>query len=351
MPTSGSLQSRPLQQLTVHRPVTSAGAPRLRSEPEIQAAGALVWRIHKGKLELLIVHRPRYDDWSWPKGKLDPGESGAVAAVREVAEETGVNVVLGVPLPGLKYRLDGSLKRVHFWSARVLKPAEKPLLGIRGPVTPAKPAEIDDVAWVEASEVVDRLSYESDLGPLDALLALHAAHRLDTRSIVFVRHTRARKRSAWRGSEATRPLTPTGVKQADNLVPMLAAFGVRSVVSSPWLRCTATVAPYAKALDVPITSAPQLTEAAFAKNPHAAITRVRKVFAAGRSTVVSVHRPVVPAVLSAAEEFTKLSTLGALPEENPYLRTGEMLVAQVTKVNKKPQIVTLERMRASDTAG
>ncbi len=347
MADTSRVETRPLQQLLANRPIT-ASSPRLRSEAVVQAAGALVWRMRKGRLELLVVHRPRYDDWSWPKGKLDPGESASAAAVREVAEETGVDVVLGVPLPSLKYRLDGRLKRVHYWSARQFRPSEAGLLAARPHASPADATEIDDVAWLAADRVVDRLSHPSDLGPLDALLALHAAGRLNTRSIVFVRHGRARRRSAWRGPEATRPLTPGGVAQAENLIGMLAAFGIRSVVSSPWERCVATVTPYANAIGVAVQHAPALTEAAFAQNPDAAVKRVRAAFAADRATVTSIHRPVVPAVLRAAAEFTGRSTLGNLPAKTD-LRTGELLVAQVAKVGKKPQIVTLERMRVAET--
>ena len=74
-----------------------------------------MWRERRGGLEVVLVHRPRYDDWAWPKGKLDPGEAVAAAAVREVEEETGHAIVLGPPLPTLRYRTgDGLTKRVHY---------------------------------------------------------------------------------------------------------------------------------------------------------------------------------------------------------------------------------------------
>lgn len=86
--------------------------------PVIESAGALVWRVREGRLQVLLIHRPRYDDWSWPKGKLDPGETLPTAAAREVAEETGRPVTLGLPLPGLQYLTpDGAVKRVHYWAA------------------------------------------------------------------------------------------------------------------------------------------------------------------------------------------------------------------------------------------
>ncbi|HQV84172.1 MAG TPA: NUDIX domain-containing protein, partial [Ornithinibacter sp.] len=73
----------------------------------IPAAGTLPWRLRDGELEVALVHRPRYDDWSWAKGKLDPGEDWAVAAVRETVEETGLVVRLGPPLPEARYTLLG----------------------------------------------------------------------------------------------------------------------------------------------------------------------------------------------------------------------------------------------------
>ena len=86
----------------------------------VVAAGAILWRIEKGDLKVAIIHRARYDDWSWPKGKLDKGETIAEAAVREIREETGLRVYLGVPLAEIHYSLpNGSDKEVHYWAARV----------------------------------------------------------------------------------------------------------------------------------------------------------------------------------------------------------------------------------------
>ena len=99
--------------------VPALGPTHVEHTPVIESAGALVWRVHDGELQVRLVHRPRYDDWSWPKGKLDPGETFQAAAAREVAEETGKPVVLGVPLPGLQYLTpEGRVKRVHYWAAR-----------------------------------------------------------------------------------------------------------------------------------------------------------------------------------------------------------------------------------------
>ena len=106
-------------------------------DPDVIAAGAVV--VRKGAV--LLVHRPKYDDWSFPKGKQDPGEDDVVTAVREVAEETGVEVRLGMPLPSTAYvQLDGRTKLVHYWRATVV--------GDHDVTTYRANDEIDDVAWV-----------------------------------------------------------------------------------------------------------------------------------------------------------------------------------------------------------
>ena len=92
-----------------------------RAKHVVRAAGALVWRERRGRLEVLLVHRPRYDDWSFPKGKVEPRESVRTCAVREVAEETGACIALGQPMGTIRYKLsDGRRKHVYYWAARQL---------------------------------------------------------------------------------------------------------------------------------------------------------------------------------------------------------------------------------------
>jgi len=130
----------------------------------ILAAGALVWRPAAGGVEVLLVHRPRYDDWSLPKGKRDPGEHLLLTAVREVCEETSVRPVLGPRLPTTEYLAAGRPKRVDYWSA----------LGPDGRA--AASHEIDAVSWVPLAQAAGQLSYAHDAAVLAAAIKLVASH-------------------------------------------------------------------------------------------------------------------------------------------------------------------------------
>jgi len=140
--------------------------------PTVLAAGALVWRVRAGVLQVALVHRPRYKDWSWPKGKVEPGETLVGTAVREVAEETGMDVVLGRPLPGLAYVVAGRPKQVHYWAAQV-GGRHDVALAARATTPHVRGAEIDDVRWFDAASATRRLTRSSDRQPLVALVRAH----------------------------------------------------------------------------------------------------------------------------------------------------------------------------------
>ncbi len=313
----------------------------------VQAAGALVWRVRTGRLQVALVHRPRYRDWSWPKGKLEPGERTEQAAVREVAEETGLEVVLGIPLPGLQYVTNGRPKQVHYWAAQVAGRHDGPALHARPPVPLAGRDEIDRWGWFDVTDASQRLTRPSDREPLAVLVEEFAANRLQTRALVVLRHARARKRSAWDGSEATRPLTPAGRRQALALVPLLSAFGVGHLVASPWERCAATIRPYAAATGLEPVTSDLLTEDAHEASPAQVARLVANLLAFPGDVVLCTHRPVLPTVLDVLTEHSRRPVAAALPTDDPYLRPSAALVAHVAGTVHGPRVVAVSMLPAA----
>ncbi len=282
----------------------------------IVAAGAVV--VRKGP-EVLLVHRPKYDDWSFPKGKLDPGEHVTAAAVREIAEETGLDVRLGPPLPLQRYEVrNGSLrpKIVHYWAARVV--------GGDDVSAYAPNAEIDAVVWVPLDKAPAVLTYPRDRDTLDELVRV----RKKTCPLVVLRHGRAEPRGSWTGDDRERPLADEGEMQAEQVVPVLAAYDVHHVVSSSSRRCWTTVSPYADVADLDVEVTADLSEED--ASPAAVATLVQRILERSEPTVVCTHRPVLPHVYA------------ALGVPDPELEAGEMLVVH----HRRGQVVAVEHHRA-----
>jgi 8-oxo-dGTP diphosphatase len=311
----------------------------------IESAGALVWRVRRDRLEVLLVHRPRYDDWSWPKGKVDPGEARPTTAAREVAEETGCAIVLGQPLPGLQYlQPDGRVKRVHYWAARVAGRDDASAVAARHPVAPVDTAEIDETAWLDVEEAAQRLSRKADRQPLAALVSEHASGRLRTHAVVVARHGSAVQRAYWSGKEHRRPLTPMGWAQSAALVPVLAAYGVEEIVTSRWARCAQTVEPYADASGIVPQPRGRLTEAEHEKSPARVAATVRELLEAPEASALCTHRPVLSTVLDVLAEHARRPVADALPARDPFLEPGEAIVAHVALTPKGPRVVAAEHV-------
>ena len=248
----------------------------------IRSAGGVVWRPSRDAatngVEIAVVNRPRYDDWSLPKGKLDHGEHPLAAAVREVFEETSARGVPQGRLPTIRYLTGepGVEKLVDFWSMR----AES--WGVRAPDD-----EVQEVRWVPAYGAGSLLSYAHDRGVVKAFLDLPVI----TAMVAFVRHARAGERGQWPGSDGSRPLDEVGVADARKLAPLLALFRPHSVVSATPLRCQLTVAP----LGLPVRTDPVFDEDAA---PDEAAARLRELALPGGVTVVCSQGGLVSPVLS-----------------------------------------------------
>ena len=298
----------------------------------VYAAGAVLWRIEKNQLKVALVHRGRYDDWSWAKGKVDPGETLPETAVREIREETGLKVKLGVPLGIQRYLLPNkNLKEVHYWAAKV---SDKALEGSN-----FKPnEEVAEVVWLTAAAASKRLSYSHDQEQLDQLVALHKKGQLDTVPLIVLRHAKATARADWKGGEATRPLLPEGVQQAEALKKLLKAYYPKRVYTSPWARCKKTVTPYTANPKVSLYSTPALTETANSREPRKTVAALYEIVASGKSSMICTHRPVLPTVIETLE--TKASdTMKIKLHLAAALKPGSFTVIHLSQ---KHQIVDVE---------
>lgn len=256
----------------------------------IRAAGAVLWRpAGEGRIEVAIVHRPRYDDWSLPKGKLDPGETVPAAAVREVAEETGFSCVLDRFLGQVRYVVPGRAaggtvpKFVEYFSARAGS----------GRFTPN--SEVDEVRWLAPGAAKDLLTYAMDADVLDAFTAI--GNNLTT--LLLVRHAKAGSRESWTGDDDLRPLSESGVRQSEALRGQLPLFGPDRILSAPLLRCVQTVRPLAADLDVPIEHEPTLSEEDYWRDPARAMARVLSVVADGGTPLMCSQGGVIPDLVGA----------------------------------------------------
>jgi 8-oxo-dGTP pyrophosphatase MutT (NUDIX family)/phosphohistidine phosphatase SixA len=251
----------------------------------VTAAGALPWRLNKDQLEVLLIHRPRYDDWSWPKGKIDAGETVPECAVREVREEIGLSASLGIPLPPIHYHVASGLKVVYYWAVR-----------INGDKLVPDGKEVDSVMWCAPEKAARLLSNPSDVAPLEYLQDAHERGELNTWPLLVLRHAKAKPRSSWSKAEGERPLAATGNRQAKAVGRLLQAWKPARVVTSPWLRCVATVAPYAKAAGAKVKLVEALTEHRHQRNPKKTAAVVAALFDKQRPVVVCTHRPALPTV-------------------------------------------------------
>lgn len=252
-----------------------------RRPVNVLAAGAVLWRPGPDgaeRPEIAVIHRPRYDDWSLPKGKVDRGETEPVAAVREICEETGFQAQLGRRLMSVSYPVEEGMKKVLYWAARA---------GI-GDFVPNR--EVDRLLWLPADDAMHTLSYAHD----QKVLCRFAKQPADTKTLLIVRHATAGRKSRYKGDDQKRPLDSHGRAQAESLVGLLLAYGASDLHAADRVRCHQTIEPLAEELSVTIEDEPTLTEEAYADDRKRARQRALEIADMTGTRVVCSQGRVIP---------------------------------------------------------
>ena len=249
----------------------------------VRAAGGLVMRVTpKGRIKVLVVHRPRYDDWGLPKGKLDPGETDEQAALREVLEETGFLCRIVAPLTETEHDTKRGLKTVAWFAMKPLP--NSPGFGPND--------EIDDVRWLSPRRAAAKVDYENDRN----LIQTAKLDKLARTGVLWVvRHGLAVEKGSWDRDDDKRPLSAKGAKQAASLVKRLADQGIDLVISSPAKRCRSTVGPLAKKVGAPLVKDRRLARNASKSDVASLLDRV-----IGHNAVLSTHGEIIPLILAEA---------------------------------------------------
>jgi 8-oxo-dGTP diphosphatase len=250
----------------------------------ILAAGAVLWRPDgdASSPEVAIIHRPRYDDWSLPKGKVDPGETEPVTAVREVKEETGYASHLGRRLAAVSYPTADGTKKVRYWAART----------VGGEFAPN--SEVDELKWLPVDKAMRELVYPHDRKVLRRFMK----QPVDTQTVLIVRHGTAGSKSRYKGDDRKRPLDKHGRAQAESLIGLLLAFGGDKLYAADRVRCHQTLEPLAEELGAVIDDEPALSEEAYSQSRKAARNRILEIAAAGGTPVICTQGKVIPDLIA-----------------------------------------------------
>jgi 8-oxo-(d)GTP phosphatase len=263
-------------------------APSDGTERLIPAGGGVVWRSREdGVVETALIHRPRYDDWSLPKGKLDAGEHVLQAAVREVGEETGLTVVAGRRSLTTRYPVPDGVKCVDYWLMRA----------VGGSFTPNR--EVDELRWLPLDDARDLLSHDHDRA---VLADLDRTEVPPEPTVLLIRHGGAGSRQEWAGPDDLRPLDEKGRRQAQRLAEVLPLFGPTAVLSAERTRCRETVQPLAERLGLDLLPVPELGEQEFSADPQAGLAVVERLLAPRPQpgvTVVCSQGGAIPSLLMA----------------------------------------------------
>jgi len=251
-----------------------------RFKASIKAGGGVVRRENGKAGEYLLVHRPRYDDWTLPKGKLNRREGYLEAALREVREETGVRADHPINVGSIGYATDrGNRKVVRWW-----------LMAESDATKFKKNNEVDKVAWLSREKALKRLDYEADRNVLRRADGLADDPTMST--IYLTRHGRAGDKAAWRGKDRKRPLDKKGRKQSIRLAAGLDGHPITELLSSEAQRCVQTLRPLSFSIRLPIHTDRRLRVDATTKKVLSLITDLE-----GQSAVLSTHGEVIESLI------------------------------------------------------
>ncbi len=255
------------------------------------AAGAVLWRVIDGKTMVLVIHRTVHRDVSLPKGKVDPGETLPETAVREIAEETGLAVTLGIPLGTTNYTMpNGREKVVHYWAAEATDEAVKASTFLPN-------GEVAALEWLPVKKAMAALTYERDAEIVERFRMLAAEGVTRTFAIIALRHAKATPPFQFVGPDADRPITERGRNEARSIVPSITAFGPEKIISSTARRCRQTVEPLAKSLRLPVKATELISQDAFEAGDSAIRDVVGKRVRKRITTVLCSHGPVLPEIV------------------------------------------------------